>query len=217
VARPSVASPRDDEPILTPEDALEPAAIAWFTGLGVAASQNAAVAGSGTLQTLMPVLTTLLGVATTRFGKQVMTQRLPKWVDGFGKAFDNDTKQVKAHVAERIEDDDYHETVFRSFRMMVDAADPEVTRILGFLVGEYSKHKLKRIRSFEVWDAYSANSSPGSSMSSSGCSTALKRPTRNRRTRGSTWSSIPSSSTSMSFRGNRETQEPRGWRSVRTL
>ncbi len=138
-----VCVPNDDDSILPPEEALEASSVALFTGWGVAASQNPVVAANPTLLAIIPAVATILGVAFTRFGKRIVTKRLPKWVDGFGKAFKGEPEKVKEHVEQHKDDDDYHETVYRSFRLMVDAADPEVVPVLGYMAGEYTKHGKK--------------------------------------------------------------------------
>jgi hypothetical protein len=123
---------------LTTREALEQTATAGLVAVFEVAKQ---VPGFGTTpeaQALLAVALPAFGLALGRHLYHAYVERVPRLTRGFGKAFDQDPVRVADHAKTHESDADYHETMYRAFRTMLDAVDPEVVETVGYLAGKYT-------------------------------------------------------------------------------
>lgn len=120
------------------EEALQLGVAALFGAAGEAALLHPSVAASPGSQALMVVALPLLGFAFARGAQRLLAPRTALMVKGYAKAFDGNADKVKDHAERHKDDANYHETMFRTFKAMADAAEPEVIETLGYLAGVYS-------------------------------------------------------------------------------
>jgi hypothetical protein len=92
---------------------------------------------------MFSVTVPIVSFALSRAAQGMFTKRLVRFSGGFGRAFDGDPEQVADFEKSLEGDSDAQETIYRSVRMMMDAADPSVIDSLGFLAGDYTKNKRK--------------------------------------------------------------------------
>jgi hypothetical protein len=127
------------EPFISDEQALETGTQALFTAIGEGARLAVpAVAASAGWQAMLAVALPLMGLAVAKGAQRLFAPRTALLAKGYGKAFDNDPKKVEDHAKQHEHDADYHETMFRTFRAMIDAAEPEVVEALGYMAGVYT-------------------------------------------------------------------------------
>ena len=106
-------------------------------GIAVA-YQLPGISSSPEAQGALAVVGPALGFALVRGCYDAFASRRASFVEGYVKAFDTDPNGAKEHAESQRENPDYHETMYRSFRLMMDAADPSVIDAIGYLAGQYS-------------------------------------------------------------------------------
>ncbi|HET7539872.1 MAG TPA: hypothetical protein VFK05_08365 [Polyangiaceae bacterium] len=126
-----------DDPIYSDEDVFEQA------GAGLVATLTLAATSSGAslpVQGAMAMVGSLIGLGFGRSVYRAATRRFPLYAGGFLRAFDPDPTKAeeKARIAaEQEPTETLDETMMRSFRQMMDAVDPEVVPVLGYMTGLY--------------------------------------------------------------------------------
>lgn len=132
-----------DAPIITEKDVFEQA------GAGLVATLALAAANSGAplpVQGAMLMAGSLLGLGIGRGFYNAAVRRYPLFATGFLSAFDPDRvragEKAKA-AAEQPIAEDLDDTMMRSFRMMMDAADESVVPIVGYMAAVYIFGKQK--------------------------------------------------------------------------
>lgn len=126
------------EPIISDEQILETGTQAFFTAIGEGAKLAVpAVAASAGWQATLAVALPLMGLAVAKGASRLFAARTALLARGYTKAFGDDPAKVAEHAKQHEQDSDYHETMFRAFRAMVDAAEPEVVETLGYMAGVY--------------------------------------------------------------------------------
>lgn len=134
----------DREPLVSGEEALEAGSAAFFTAVGEGAKVMVpAVAASAGWQALLAVALPLMGLAVAKGAYRLFSPRTALLAKGYTHAFGDDPERVRRHAQEHEDDTDYHETMFRTFRAMMDAAEPEVVETLGHMAGRYTIAKRK--------------------------------------------------------------------------
>jgi len=135
----SQANGEENEPPVSDEEVLQLAAAALFTAVGEAAKVDVpAIASSPGLQALLSVTLPLIGFAVARGAHRLFAPRAALVAIGFARAFDDDPEKFRRHADEHKDDADFHETMYRTFRAMLDAAEPEVVDTLGYMAGCYA-------------------------------------------------------------------------------
>jgi len=86
---------------------------------------------------MLAVTLPLMGLAVAKGASRLFAPRTVLLAKGYASAFDDDPAKVAEHAKEHETDPEYHETMFRTFRMMMDAAEPEVVETLGYMAGVY--------------------------------------------------------------------------------
>jgi hypothetical protein len=152
----------DDAKLLTDKEVLEQGSSAFFVAVGEAAKNFVpVVAASHGWQALLAVAMPLMGFAVARGAHRLFAQRTAQLAQGYARAFDFQQEEVEAHAEQHKDDDVYHDTMFRTFRAMMDAAEPEVVETLGYMAGCYTRGERRPdafsprcspIASFVAWD-----------------------------------------------------------------
>jgi hypothetical protein len=128
-----------DDPIYSDKDIFEQGASGMVSTLALAAAASGA---SLPVQGAIAMVGSLVGLGVGRQLYRAAQRRFPLFAVGFLRAYDPDPgkAQTKARqTADRSEDDHhYHDTILRSFRQMMDAADESVIDTLGYLAGVYT-------------------------------------------------------------------------------
>ena len=128
----------DQEHFISEEQALETGTQAFFTAVGEGAKIVVpAVAASAGWQAMLAVTLPLMGLAVAKGAYRLFAPRTALLAKGYTKAFSDDPTRVAEHAERHKDNADYHETMFRAFRAMVDAAEPEVVETLGYMAGVY--------------------------------------------------------------------------------
>jgi hypothetical protein len=123
---------------LAVREAFEQVTTAGLVAVGEVAKQLPDVAAHPELQALLSVALPIFGFAIGRRLHHAYAARLPRFTRGYAGAFGGDQAKVKQHAEICENDATYHETMYRAFRAMLDAADPEVVEALGYLAGTYT-------------------------------------------------------------------------------
>lgn len=141
---PAAMAPADgSDEVFTNREVLEQGSQAFFVAVGEAAKQVPAVAANPGWQALLAITMPLMGLAVARGAYRLFAPRTAALAKGYAKAFNDEPQKVADHAAARADDPDYHETMYRTFRAMVDAADPSVVETLGYLAGTYTSARKK--------------------------------------------------------------------------
>jgi hypothetical protein len=122
---------------LTSKEAIDQASQALFRGIGEVAKAHPAIAANEPAKAFIAVLFPILGLSVSRMAQRFFADRIPKLSEGYAGPFGSE-EAAAAHAQEHEEDADYHEVMFRTFRAMTDAVDPEVVPALGYLAGQYN-------------------------------------------------------------------------------
>ena len=122
---------------LTTREGFEHAGVASLAALGLVVKQIPEVASNPALQAFMDIFLPTAGLSLGRGLHHLHTRRLPKFIDGTLRAFNGNRKKFQDVADERKADPAYHETMYRSFRSMMDALDADVVEALGMLNGQY--------------------------------------------------------------------------------
>jgi hypothetical protein len=115
---------------------------------------------------MVAVMSPIMGTAIGRGVHGLIADRFPRFSDGYCKAFGGDPEKVRQHAEEHRSDDAYHATMYRAFRMMLDAVDPTVAEVLGYLAGQYTYANKEPDHYFRArWVAFSVTWSCTRSLS----------------------------------------------------
>ena len=123
---------------LEPREFFEQIFMALTIGGGEVAKQLPGISSSPELQGAIAVMAPPLGLALGRGIYGVFESRKPHFFTGYAKAFGNDPDKAKAHAEEQKDNPDFQETMYRTFRLMMDAVDRSVVETLGYLAGQYT-------------------------------------------------------------------------------
>jgi len=126
----------DDD--LTTKEAFDQTAQAAFRGIAEIAKAHPAIAHNEPAKAFLTVFLPVVGLSVSRTAQRFLAIRLRPLSEGYAKAFGDDPKKIEENTREHEDDPDYHEVMFRTFRAMTDAVDPEVIEILGHLAGQYN-------------------------------------------------------------------------------
>jgi hypothetical protein len=128
-----------DDPIYSDKDIFEQGASGVVATLALAAANSGAPLS---VQGAMAMVGSLLGLGLGRQLYRAAQRRFPLFATGFLRAHDPDPEKAQGkaeHAAEASNDShEYHDTILRSFRQMMDAADESVVETLGYLAGVYA-------------------------------------------------------------------------------
>jgi len=132
-----------DDDKLTNREAFITLTGAGLTAAWVVAKVLPSVASNLELQALVDV--SLPGFATALGSRLsgMWSSRLPVLTAGYANAFDNDPEKIQAHAKQHEQDPEFHETMYRAFRAMMDAAEPEVVGALGYMAGVYTTRGMR--------------------------------------------------------------------------
>jgi hypothetical protein len=123
---------------VSPKEAFEQTGQAVMTAVAELVKLHPEVASNPAAQAFMAVFGPVMGLALGRGAYGVIANRVPRLAAGYRKAFKDDAKKVEEHAKANEDNPDYHEVMYRSFRQMMDAADPEVIEALGYMAGQYA-------------------------------------------------------------------------------
>ena len=127
-----------DAPLVTEKEVFE------ATGYGLVNLLTLIASNSGEPSPVLGAMALagpLLGLGFSRFMHRAATRRFPKFATGFLSAFDPDPVKAEEKAKEATNhppSEDLDELMMRSFRLMLDAVDPNVVPILGYMAGRYT-------------------------------------------------------------------------------
>jgi hypothetical protein len=84
------------------------------------------------------VMSPIVGTAIGHGVQHLLAGRFPRFSKGYGKAFDSDPEKVRQHAEKHGDEPDQTETMYWVFRKVLDAVDPEVAIVLGYMAGQYN-------------------------------------------------------------------------------
>lgn len=127
------------DPVISDGQVFEAGTQALFAAVGEGAKIVVpAVAASAGWQAMLAVTLPLMSLAVAKGAYRILTPRTALLAKGYGHAFGDDPKKVEDHAKQREQDPNYHETMYRTFRSMMDAAEQEVVETIGYMAGVYT-------------------------------------------------------------------------------
>lgn len=111
------------------------------------------------IQIVLPMLS--LGVGRGAF--DLMAKRLPAFTRGYLRGADSDQAKAEAKVSQQAaeENPNQPDTMFRAFRMMMDAVDEEAVAAIGTLTFQYNDRKLRPDAHFRALGRLLCDLEPG--------------------------------------------------------
>jgi hypothetical protein len=123
---------------VTPKEAFEQTGQALLRGVSELAKLHPEIVGNDAAKAFITVFFPIVGLALGRGTYRLVAGRLPQFAGGYAKAFRGDHEKVEEHAKVHQDEPNYYETMYRSFRQMMDAAEPEVVEAIGYLAGQYT-------------------------------------------------------------------------------
>ncbi len=129
------------EKLITDREACESVATAWISSGAAVASTMLALQPSTIAA--MAIVLPILGLTVGRGAHQIMTQRLPAFAKGYLRGSDPDPSKAQEKVNQQAveENPNQSDTMFRSFRLMMDAVDESAIEAIGVLAAQYNNTK----------------------------------------------------------------------------
>jgi len=131
-----------DKPLPSLPELVELSARTAFTGASLVAAHQLGPEANDTALTLLAVYGTMMNTIFGRAVRWTFTERFGPFMDRFLPHYGKDPAEAQAKFEEAAKANEnnptFNDTVFRSFRNMMDATDASVAPALGSLCGVYT-------------------------------------------------------------------------------